>query len=216
MSRDAIWVFVGLFFVALIAVQLYIRRATRAPEPEPERPRKKKKRKKATAKLTAPDDAPDPMARLMAAMANDTKRPRGRHYGFAHGVLRSLVRTKGGGVFRLLREGATNGSAQHALTAMWNDMEAAPGEEYPEPPRLAGIESGVLVHMPAPEAVTEAYMVAIVESGDDVRYFTLEKGLVSAMLCEWADGTHVNMGVCDATEEAFLEAVRKKLGAASN
>jgi hypothetical protein len=70
--------------------------------------------------------------------------------------------------------------------------------------------------MSDPEGMTECYWVAILEHGDRPRYFTLEKSLANAVLCEWTDDAHVNLGPCEIDEATFVAAARSKVAPPSS
>jgi len=80
-----------------------------------------------------------------------------------------------------------------------------------------------VIHMPAPQAPTEAHFVAIVHKADEphepgqdspsTRYFTLEMTLgARPLLCEWRrDGSHDNYGEGPNPDpDAFLAAVLER------
>ncbi|MBS2018556.1 MAG: hypothetical protein JST00_37165 [Deltaproteobacteria bacterium] len=147
-------------------------------------------------------------------MQND-KPPRPRHYAFAHLNLRMLLRSKSS-VWPLFRDAPSEAALDELLAKAWGDAEGASGasdvaglrDEIPTGKRIDG---GILVRMPPPEGTTEAHFIAAVEHGGAVRYFTLERSLLGAVLCEWTDEVHANMGSCPADEESFLAAVRSRL-----
>lgn len=82
----------------------------------------------------------------------------------------------------------------------------------------------VLITLPAPKGVTEAYFVALAyrpptQQKGLTRFITLEyslslEGSPGTMLCEWtAEGQHGNLGQGpEPTLEAFLEAVGRLIG----
>lgn len=80
----------------------------------------------------------------------------------------------------------------------------------------------VLLVMPPPEMATEAFLVAVVSTVDEeklwndggdasspIYYFTLEASATgNPMLCEWADGQHLNYGSDPAPKsDAFQDVV---------
>lgn len=182
----------------------------RGREPPPKK--KKKKKKKPGADAPAGGDAS--MEALMKAMQND-KQPRPRHYGFAHGKLRMLLRT-GSVVWPMFRDAKSEAELNLLVDKAWEGEEgASDAGAYPWKPTGRTIDGGVLIRMPPPEGTTEAYFIAALETESEgekkVRYFTLEKSLLGAVLCEWTDSIHANMGDCPTDEEGFLAAVRNKL-----
>ena len=75
----------------------------------------------------------------------------------------------------------------------------------------------VLVTMPEPRFVPEAYMVAVIlhikEGKETVEFFTLEKSFGCTMLCGWSqDGNHLNFGKGPEPDaDKFIEASLKKI-----
>ncbi len=184
-----------------------------APPPEPDAAKKKKKRKKKRREGAAGEESP-----LLAAMradletmaANDVS-PRMKHYTFAHQFLRRVTVSKPA-VWEGVRAAAAAGAIDGILERMWNDMDDVPGEDSGRAPTGDSIEDGVLIRMSDPRGSTECYSIAILEHGDQPRYFTLEKSvMVSAVLCEWTDDAHVNYGECAIDEKTFVAAARSKL-----
>ena len=73
-----------------------------------------------------------------------------------------------------------------------------------------------LVKLPHPEGITEVYFVAVLEKGQNVRYFTLEhtvaelcEGGAAAVIGEWTkDREHLNYGCGPQPEkETFVRTV---------
>ncbi len=153
--------------------------------------------------------------------------PRAHHYVFAHRELPALAHDPR--FFPL----ATGAGGSNFAIGYWDHVGARlpPAERLPPTDMALRVERRggrtiVLVRLPAPERMTEAHLVAVVQGlpGEpDVRYFTLELGFASAepegprsrrtVLCEWTEGRHVNYGEGPPAEEAgFLAAVEDRLG----
>jgi hypothetical protein len=88
----------------------------------------------------------------------------------------------------------------------------------------------ILVTMPRPKVMTEAFYIAVVlltpmdqimggiiQGKPEIGYYTLELGIAPdeseyTMLCSWVDGKHVNFGEGPEADPAvFLQAVSEKL-----
>lgn len=206
--------------LAIFGLRLFLRHSgerANQPMPDPDDPRwdhnrgrepppkKKKKKKKKPG-----SDGEASMEALVKAMQND-KQPRPRHYGFAHGKMRMLLRT-GSAVWPIFRDAKSEAELNVLVDKAWEGDEGdSDADAYPWKPTGRTIDGGVLVRMPPPEGTTEAYFIAALEHEEKVRYFTLEKSFLGAVLCEWTESTHANMGDCPTDEEGFLAAVRNKL-----
>ena len=142
--------------------------------------------------------------------------PRRQHYDFAHRLLPKLLADSPDRVLDIL----AGDQGEAFLEQMWRF--AADG--VPEDQRIAAKpvrhvrhlgmgQLAVVLALPAPEAVTEAHLVAIVAARPKVtRYFTLEHGMeipadsARTVCCEWTEGKHVNFGTGPAPEVgAFLD-----------
>ena len=157
----------------------------------------KKKRKKRRTKRPGSDEVSSGQARA-------------KHYAFAHQFLRSVTVTNPA-VWKGVRAAAATGAIDSILRRMWDELDEAPGQDSGSAPTGTALDGGVLIRMSAPEGMPECYWVAILEHEDRPRYFTLEKSLTSAMLCEWTDEAHRNLGPCEIDEATFVAAARSKL-----
>jgi hypothetical protein len=145
-------------------------------------------------------------------------RPRHHHYVFAHRELPSAAFRFGADLVTAAREGRLS------LDTVWERV----GETMPPEDRLpsTGLSAAyhevdghgiLLVALPAPDAPTEAHLVAVV--GFPARCFTLEDayspidGGRYTVLGEWTEsGTHVNHGPGpDPRPDLFLAVVREHL-----
>jgi hypothetical protein len=153
--------------------------------------------------------------------------PRRQPYQFAHQVLRD----------RALREAVPTWRAVSGLGVGEFLIEAwlAAGAGVPPDRRVSptGLRvtmhelgrgwRAAIVHLPAPENPTEAYMVALAfQAPSTLRYFVLERGVsrpdapASAYWAEWRPGMRVRGGdVRDASERAFVRAVAGEVGASA-
>jgi hypothetical protein len=116
------------------------------------------------------------------------------HYHFAHFLLPQLTQSKPDTVLNAL----TSGDANTFLAYFWGDAKKATHAECEGVPTLAGRlfvpgYTCLLVQMPAPQAITEASLIAIIFAKDPIsRYFTLElsadfeKSASKWLMCEWA------------------------------
>ena len=142
--------------------------------------------------------------------------PRRHHYDFAHRLLPQLVRTEPDRLIDTLA--SENG--EEFLRYLWRVTEERlqPADRLPfgltrTIARLPSGQIAVVLGMPAPEAVTEAHLVAVVSGPERiVRYFTLEHGITfpeehpRTVFCEWTDTSHLNYGDGPAPEiPAFLD-----------
>ncbi len=135
---------------------------------------------------------------------------RAKHYAFAHQFLRKVTVTNPA-VWKGVRAAAKAGAIDGILERMWSELDEMPGQDSGHAPTGAALDDGVLIRMSAPEGMPECYAVAILEHDDQPRYFTLEKSLMGAALCEWTDEAHVNFGPCENDEATFLAAARAKV-----
>lgn len=151
-------------------------------------------------------------------------KPRPHHYTFAHRILPTLF-------FRnpqQLCEYLTPSFGVDYLKLHWDSISRRIGSETPPSTGLAceahRLEDGttiIVVTMPSPVAVTEAYYIALVYRTEPAltRYFTLEFGISfnpsitnPRVLCEWTGETHNNYGSQNAPDQAaFLKLVIEKL-----
>ena len=167
-------------------------------------------------------------------------KPRNQHYVFAHIFLRQLVLDAPWQFFGMM----ASPGAEKILISIWNNVRAwlektgkpvdasSPDGLVATPTRIGGFPA-VLVTLPKPIGVTEAYFIAVVmktlemprdmkEKGP-VSYYALEHGHSLAtqsdrtVLTEWKDGTHLNFGDGPPAElESFRIAVERKLGGLKN
>jgi hypothetical protein len=177
-------------------------------EGAPTKPKKKKKRKK------KPDAAPGEGDNVLAAAMEGASQPRARHYAFAHQFLRSVTVTNPA-VWKGVRAAAASGAIDKILERMWDEVDEAPGQDSGHAPTGDALEDGVLIRMSDPDGMTECYSIAILEGDDGPRYFTLEKSLMNAVLCEWTDAAHVNFGPCAIDDATFVAAARSKVAPAN-
>ncbi len=168
--------------------------------------------------------------------------PRGsarpQHYIFAHEALRGVCRDDPLRFFTLM----SSSSQRELVEGLWAFVgkhlgpqaspELDPGEIAVQTSRVRGFPM-ILVRMPPPVAIAEAYFVALVLLVDQetlarkdaptsevtVRYFTLERALsedreARTLLCEWTELGHLSYG--DGPEPnalAFVGAVEERLWA---
>jgi hypothetical protein len=152
-------------------------------------------------------------------------RPPRQQYLFAHFLLRMTARGDPEAWLALRRAGQ---DAERLLAALWaqagffygspfemrpKDVLVARGGALPrsmKAPQARAIPGGVLVLMPLVTTITDAYAIAIVEQGDELRYYTLEKGDVGDFFCEWqSDGSHHKRGTADRNDlDAFVARAR--------
>lgn len=167
----------------------------REREGEDDAPKKKKKKRK--KKPPASEEASIGQARA-------------KHYAFAHQFLRAVTVTNPA-VWNGVRAAAATGAIDGILRRMWGELDEQPGQDSGSAPTGKALDGGVLIRMSAPEGMPECYWVAILEHDGGPRYFTLEKSLANAMLCEWADDVHMNLGPCEIDEATFVAAARSKV-----
>jgi hypothetical protein len=165
----------------------------------------------------------------------DLDEPRCHHYTFAHYALRSVAFTDPLVYLGIL----ASPKGQEFLARLLRSVSEHCKEREPQPDfdvediSVHQVRVGrypcAVVEMPRPKATTEIYFTAAVLLADpedgmpesapmDLRYFTLEKGVVldgppRTVLCEWTSaGSHVNYG--DGPEpqlEAFVRAVEESI-----
>jgi len=154
------------------------------------------------------------------------KRPRDQHYVFAHRVLPSLFFANPEKFISTLNE-----RGDSFLRLVWLrvgesvDNVIAPDNLSHQIRNLDTDTTTVLITLPLPKCMTEAYLVALVHRSEKkdssssqeplTRYIALEYGIEldgspRTVLCEWtAEGIHRNMGNGpEPTLEAFFTAVR--------
>lgn len=136
--------------------------------------------------------------------------PRLHHYLFVHRHLRDAFFRDPAAAVEAFRHPEAAGRARRLWAALGEDLARASQPVLAveglavSPSMLAG-RRAVVITLPAPEAPSEAWFVALVGPSptDDPRYLTLERSVSLAaepgpdpvMLCEWtADGKHVNYG----------------------
>jgi hypothetical protein len=155
--------------------------------------------------------------------------PRRQHYVFAHQYLREKAERMPVETVEML----SNPTATNYLSTLWVTLAFSSQAEEDEFIPADGIEcfpiqisdtcSAVIVQLPPPERITEAYFVAIVVWHDGShsqseakvrhRYITLElsenlSGIRHTILGEWKDGNHQNHGEGpDPNKDAFIKAV---------
>ena len=169
------------------------------PEAQDDAPKKKRRKKKR------------PVASEEVVVANESSgQARAKHYAFAHQFLRSVT-VANPAVWKGVRAAAATGAIDGILRRMWSELDEQPGQDSGAPPTGEALDDGVLVRMSVPEGMPECFWVAILEHEDGPRYFTLEKSLTSAMLCEWTDDAHRNLGPCEIDEATFVAAARSKV-----
>jgi hypothetical protein len=165
-------------------------------------------------------------ARRAPAVDREKDAPRRQHYHFAHVALREKAMS----FPKALVDNLRGESGLRRLNFYWMSEAMAlkcAEEEFIPADGLACFavdlnESyyGVVVHLPRPERMAEAYFVAIIlrDSGQDskvtCRYITLELGRNKdrshrTVLGEWKDGSHFSYRSGPPPErEAFIEALR--------
>ena len=145
---------------------------------------------------------------------------KGQHYAFVHQVLRDIFFNEPNNIIAILM----SDRAIDTLTDLWYRV----GKELEDnnPLRLDGLccevrtlENNtivVLITLPTPHHMCEAYLVALVYRPDSTnhkgmaRFIVLEHG-IRPTLCEWENvDTHCNMGYrCEPNLESFFEVVRE-------
>ncbi len=152
--------------------------------------------------------------------------PRLHHYIFAHRLLPGIVRRAG--IHFILKSKTLE--AGHWIR-MWNEL----GDHLDGAPRVppGGLSArdvstrtydAILFTLPEPAGITEAHFVLVISKRPrffalnlfrTARYLTLEYGVHEdgtprTVLCEWKDGTHVNLGDGPPSEpDAFVRHVER-------
>ena len=127
----------------------------------------------------------------------------GYHFTFSHQVLPAILRSGANMLFSMQE----NRDRKQAIINLFDDVCKSQGftvsdqekaEIFVELIKLSGYPT-ILITMPQPTMVTQAYLICIVLTADDkIRYFTLEAADGSEpFLCELADGSHMNYGPVD-------------------
>jgi hypothetical protein len=164
--------------------------------------------------------------RRAPAVGGEKDAPRRQHYHFAHVALREKAMS----FPKALVDNLRGESGLRRLSFYWTSVAMAvkrAEEEFIPADGLACFAVdlseeyyGVVVQLPPPERMAEAYFVAIIvrDSGDDTnvrcRYITLELGRNEdgsrrTVLGEWKDGSHFSYRSGPPPgREAFIEAVR--------
>lgn len=151
-------------------------------------------------------------------------RPRRQHYYFAHQYLREKAQDHP----RLLIDKLREDSATRYLRFHWVSCGLAAKSETDEFIPADGLGCfpididtdwyGVLVQLPTPERMAEAYFVAIIlptfdTALDACEFFALEfsknmDGSKRTVFGKWCDGSHLNMGDGPSPErEAFIDSI---------
>lgn len=170
----------------------------------------------------------------------DLDRPRCHHYQFAHHALRSFAFENPLAFLMLL----ASPEAQEFLSTLMAYVLEECKKTKPQPDlpiedvalhkgRVGGYPC-VVVEMPRPKAITEAFFVAAVLLADldnlpdnpknvELRYFTLEKGATfgggpPTVLCEWtSDHRHLNYGDGPAPRlEMFVQALEELISSGTD
>lgn len=212
------WVAIALFASA-VAYLLLRRRglaeSERAPatEPHPTEPSASgARRRKKRALATGATDVRGALPAVVGDLLDDssvTPKARGKHYAFAHGLLRQAQRDHG--KWLRLSAAAQAGSLDGLLASLWRDMPDEQAEPYSGPPTARALDDGVLVRMPDVIAPGESMYVAIVERDGLLRYFTLDRSGRGFAVREWTEETHVEHGPCEGEQEAFLTEIARVL-----
>ena len=164
------------------------------------------------------------------SLTGTSHQPRCAHYRFAHYALRMIAFDRPLTFFGAL----ASPEAHEFLAAIFKMVEEDCCQEREPPdfrPTDIVIECGrilnhplVVLELPPPRAVTEAYMVGVVlmidvESDEpppekpDLRYFTLEhsfqdNGQPTAILCAWTESMHSQLGQSmEPSRDAFVQAI---------
>ncbi|MBI5366331.1 MAG: hypothetical protein HZA54_04785 [Planctomycetes bacterium] len=167
------------------------------------------------------DDNP---AEGFSALPREAPRPRQHHYVFAHQALPQAVF---GPDATRVRAALSGDAPEEIVRFVWNLVAKRlhPENRLPaddlaaEVVERSGRDALVLVHLPTPVSPPEAWFCAVVYRGDAAHYVTLEQSVLTAtMLCGWGkDGTHENYGSgCAPTPEAFVAAVKRRVGGQAN
>lgn len=149
---------------------------------------------------------------------------RAQHYVFVHRVLRDLFFDSPEEIIAILRDEGRNDS----LLDLWNKVGKKVRKSRLVSPnglrceiRMLGDTIIVIITLPTPQVLPEAYFVALVyrpsspEQKGLTRFIILEHsvdlddGSLPTVLCEWdGTGVHANMGYgCEPTLEDFFQAV---------
>ncbi len=148
--------------------------------------------------------------------------PRKHHYVFVHQFLRDKVHEHPQDTFETL----SRESAKMYLSVHWVQHGIALGSTLPAdgiecfPMKINNDCFAVVVQLPQPERMGEAYFAAIVywPSSKKARYLTLEltgsaESERQTFLCEWINGSHFNYGQGPQPDRKhFIWAVMKHLG----
>lgn len=154
-------------------------------------------------------------------------KPRDQHYMFVHQALPAMFFADPAKFVTTLAE-----RGDEVLQTFWHQVGQQIREANRIPPaglsaetRQLGDEARlILITLPAPKGVTEAYFVALAyrpptQQKGLTRFITLEyslnlEGSPGTMLCEWtADKRHRNLGPGpEPTLEAFFEEVGRLIG----
>jgi hypothetical protein len=153
--------------------------------------------------------------------------PREQHYAFAHVALPEMLNSDAARASEVFAAGEGNAF----LRWLWDQVGSKCSPEGLVPSeglycrvRAEGGRQVVVVHLPEPRRMTEAFMVALVfdpptrgwfgrKKPGPTRYFTLElstdlEGGWRTVLGEWNNRAHLNMGDGPPPEEdAFVEAL---------
>ena len=152
--------------------------------------------------------------------------PRQQHYVFAHAMLPRLLLDDPEKFVAIL----ASQEAEDFLAYLWRRAGEEANDAQPVEPEGLGrtVEKlaegiAVLVRMPCPLAITEAYFGAVImrqgkkglfrRATPQIRYFTLELGVTDdgcprTVLCEWNKDGHVNYGDGPSPDPGqFLEAI---------
>lgn len=210
------WLWVALALLAIVAAYALLRRReapAQAPpvspgEPPSAEPRRRKRRELATG----PTEVRGALPAVVADMQDDSPgaaKARGKHYAFAHGLLRQAQRDHG--KWLRLSAAARAGTLDELLETLWSEIPNEQNEAYGGPPSARAIDDGVLIRMPDVVAPGEALYVALVERDGDIRYFTLDKTARGFAVREWTEETHVDHGPAEDEQEAFLTEVARVL-----
>lgn len=169
--------------------------------------------------------------KLFTKKSNEIIKRGPHHYIFAHVALRQVCLTNPIGFFALM----ASPNRQKFLNDLWEQIcqncdQEGNAQFSPKDIKIETFTIGeypaVIVQMPTPQKITEAYMLCIVlkvplselkQEMDNIqiRYFTLEKGINvlgedQTFLCAWDGEMHVNYG--DGPEpklSAFIDAIKK-------
>lgn len=197
-----------------------------APAPPGERP-------SAPPRARPPSPARPPSSSHSGPSSSLPSRPPRQQYLFAHFLLRMTARGDPEAWLALRR---ANQDAERLLAALWaqagffygspfemrpKDVLVARGGALPrslKSPQAKAIPGGVLVLVPVVTTIADAYAIAIFECGDELRYYTLEKGEQGDFFCEWqSDGSHHNRGPASGDDiDAFVARARREVDRDAN